>query len=84
MISAKGVNFTLGMSLCFSSCSIFGIQSWGSNVDIYKMTSYIIQQGEQILYIHINGVRSQKSGCPWGRNGRKDMKWVLVMFSLLM
>lgn len=32
----------------------------------------------------INGVRSQESGCPWGRNGRKDMKWVLVMLSVLM
>lgn len=28
MISAKGVHFTLGMSLCFSSVSMLGGQSW--------------------------------------------------------
>lgn len=36
MISAARVNFTLGTSLYFPCLSMLGIQSWGSNIDIYK------------------------------------------------
>lgn len=36
MISAKGVNFTLEISLCVSFRSVLGIQSWGSNIEFTR------------------------------------------------
>lgn len=31
----------------------------------------------------INCVRSQESGCPWGRNDRKELEGVLVILNFL-
>lgn len=52
MISAKGVNFTLEISLCVSFRSVLGIQSWGSNIEFTRWLLNTIQQWEQILWVH--------------------------------